>query len=376
MNRNKTKMFNQIGTANDKSDRKSNTNASTIAAIESESLNIDIPPTSDIYDTFSTEGKNINEIFEHIQKRMTRLNELEKSHTDKKKINCNNYQYKLEPNSDMIMRDATSDNMTLTMNDTQITVSCMLHIMSEDSNFFIQKKDKCSQNIQNYLNSSVTGSRKLTFNKLMQLSDVNSNDAWKKDVNFYYNLYDFNICLLRAVKSNHAILNKAGNEQIKRNIIGNLRIFVLESIVYTKKFVNKYKVVNQTIMQNTLDLLYILHILTSKKLKSDPNLDLDKLKKLTQQLEEVLGQNIQILSNIDINRLQSNIDNQERLQQSTISAAQVKPLEEQVKKKIEELKGQWKTYSKKYSEMEKNENNLYKNARGTVQSLGKELQKV
>ena len=195
-----------------------------------------------------------------------------------------------------------TDNLTIGNN--TINVECMLHFLSDDSNYLISSKKQCSRIIDEYRDKN----RKLDLTSLIKLSStskpgstskLSDEKSFLKDSEFYKNLYGFNIAMADYIAKDSNITKLPIDSQQK--LLSNFREFIKQSLNYLNNYMNEYNIIDDSLLSSSYNLLYLLNILTFRTANVGNNID--EINQLHAKLTQAVKDNIEIYNKIDREKL-------------------------------------------------------------------------
>jgi hypothetical protein len=181
-----------------------------------------------------------------------------------------------------------------------INLNCLLNYLSKNPNFLGTDKDKCSQTIKNYLDNT----NDLDLHKLIALGrNHNTESDFIRDTKFYSNLYGFNISLVSFIANSKAFKNADAKTQ--ENLLSGIQNFVRQSLNYLSEYMNRYKVIDDKLLNSSYNLLYLLNILSFRK--ANVGKSMTDIEGLYGRVVNAITENIKIYESIDKDKLEKYI---------------------------------------------------------------------
>lgn len=174
--------------------------------------------------------------------------------------------------------------------DTSINVECLLSHFTSDPLFLNETKQSCSDSIKNYLRSN----NELDLASMINLAD---DQKFLNASEFYKNLYGFNIAMFDWIKNHESDLKKLKATTIDEISNGTYN-FVDQTLKYTTNYMEKYQVYDKVLLSNTYDLLYILHVLNTRKINNGKSLN--ELEQTYYKLIDVVKENVALYKKLEL----------------------------------------------------------------------------
>lgn len=187
--------------------------------------------------------KEINELVQKITSHLDRFNRFENTDIDDNFIN---------------------KNTTLTIGNNSIKRECFLHYISGNVNFLNTFGVDCSKVIFEH---SDTKKNTLNLEALLKLS---ADSNFETDSNFYKNLYGFNISIADFISNGSDFKNT--DDDTKKTILNNYQKFIVQSIICLEKYMNRYDVIDDKLINSSYNLLYLHNALTYKHMNVGTNI--------------------------------------------------------------------------------------------------------
>lgn len=225
--------------------------------------------------------------------------------------------------------DDNSKNTVLQIGNNRITTDCMIYYMSgRDNTLMPPAGDDCDGQIKNYLINS-----QINLSELIKISG-----DFKVDSDFYKNLYNFNISLANYVTENPKFAQASYQSQL--NILGALKEFFGETIIYLGDYMDKHKVIDDNLLTSSYNLLLLLNSFVYKRANIGRNTD--ELRETYKKLTDAINKNILLYKRIDPTQFKF-----EATEENKQLADDISKLTEELKKRLRELE-------KQYVQLEKN----------------------
>ena len=182
--------------------------------------------------------------------------------------------------------------------DCNISVECMLHYLSRDTEFLSDKKSECSTIIGKYVKKSNQINKPLLH--LEDLIKLSADRNFLNDTKFYYNLYGFNLQMVNYLFENNGAVIKKLSETNQRKLLSNIQSFIKQSLVYLTSYMDTYKVMDTQLLNTSYNLLYLLNDLTFHQANS--HIKINDLEKNYKLMVNAIQENIKIFRKIKLDK--------------------------------------------------------------------------
>lgn len=252
------------------------------------------------------------------------------------------------------------NNDTLTIGDNRINKMCLLHFFSNNPKFLSTNKNQCSSVIQQYATDKT-----LDLTKLINLS---SDKNWNMDTKFYENLYGFNVSVAEFIANSKEF--KETDPKTQSTILSNFQQFIKQSLDYFGKYMKQYQIINDNLLNNSYNLLYLLNIMSFHQANVGTSIsDLDGLYK---KLVETINANIVLYESIDKTKIVGTTVNQQEIDMSK----QISELKTKLDASLKKLSEQQSQLKKNVDEINKNAFSIENFATNDVKNISKAMKQL
>ncbi len=182
-----------------------------------------------------------------------------------------------------------------------ITVECMLHYLSGNKTFLSGNRSQCSDVIHKYIKKNEKNKHfMLQLDHLIKLS---ADQNFIRDVDFYYNLYRFNLSMIKYLFNEKGKIFRAQNQKTQKMLLTNLQEFIKQSLTYLTSFMNRYEVVDPNLLLSSYNLIFLLNELSAYHVNI--NVPVDVLEKAYKKMVMVVHENILLFKKIKDEKFKS-----------------------------------------------------------------------
>lgn len=253
----------------------------------------------------------------------------------------------------------STDSNVLHIGENSIGLECFLHYIANDPNFLEKSSNECADVILLYTNES----GRLVLGDLINLS---KNNNFLSDSEFYQNLYQFNIAVADFIANNNAFTEAKIKTQ--KNILLGFREFMKHTIYYSNNYMNKYKIINQNMINGNYNLLYLINTISYKQANMGKNIY--ELQLLYDKFLTAVNQNIGLYEKLSASKIEK-ISGENNM--NTEESVAVSGLVKNLYQKIKMLNNQKELLEKNIKDIESNSTNLEKLASSRVANIGSKL---
>lgn len=194
----------------------------------------------------------------------------------------------------------TEGENTLRLDNVTLSVKCILHHFGNDPNFLKDEANnaECTKALKEY-STIINEKPKFDLKKLINTKTIKP-ENYAKDLAFYENLYNFIISMAKFISAKENNFS-AATPVTQSNILTGIKDFIFNTIQYQITFMEKNKVINDSYIKNSYNLLYLLNVIASRH--ANTGRTLENLTDIYKSLQDQILTNINLYKTIDTNKL-------------------------------------------------------------------------